>query len=89
MVREWFAANSYTVRDITRNKKLRRFEIHVFPFGENCRSRLVLHGVDGFVCFWHAFNLLLYRDSQALTLPYLQVQSFQILTMKKNPSLFL
>ncbi len=31
MVREWFAANSHTVRDITHNKKLRRFEIHVFP----------------------------------------------------------
>ena len=31
MVREWFAANSHTIRDITHNKKLRRFEIHVFP----------------------------------------------------------
>ncbi|MDD2864820.1 MAG: tyrosine-type recombinase/integrase [Methylococcales bacterium] len=31
MVREWFASNSHTITSLTHHKKLRRFEIHVFP----------------------------------------------------------
>lgn len=31
MVREWFASNSHTIKTLTHHKKLRRFEIHVFP----------------------------------------------------------
>jgi len=29
--REWLASNAHTVRDITHQKKLRRFELYVFP----------------------------------------------------------
>lgn len=31
MVREWFASSSHTFTSLTHHKKLRRFEIHVFP----------------------------------------------------------
>ncbi|MGZ8236550.1 MAG: tyrosine-type recombinase/integrase [Methylobacter sp.] len=31
MAREWLASIAHTVRDITHNKKIRRFEAHVFP----------------------------------------------------------
>ena len=31
MAREWFASNSHTLTSLTHHKKLRRFEIHVFP----------------------------------------------------------
>ena len=41
VVREWFAANNHTVREVTHKKKLRRFEIHVFPVLGN----LPLHAV--------------------------------------------
>jgi Arm DNA-binding domain/Phage integrase, N-terminal SAM-like domain len=30
--REWFAANSHTLTELTHKKKIRRFEIHIFPF---------------------------------------------------------
>ncbi|WP_341540342.1 MULTISPECIES: tyrosine-type recombinase/integrase [Methylomonas] len=31
VTREWLASNAHTVRDITHQKKLRRFELYVFP----------------------------------------------------------
>ena len=31
VARQWLASNAHTVRDITHQKKIRRFEVHVFP----------------------------------------------------------